>query len=229
MIASRVKKALDYLQAAYYNNMIVYPRVDNNFITSKQFNLFPHPVMRRLNESMLPLKKKKFVLTKDTSLLFLSSVRLLQPSTLQAFSNFIDDFFDDALEFLSNKKKLQAEEAIRQMDVFLKEHEIKEEELLEMENSIYHEREKSENEYFVFKIESAFFVSENRSKKRWLQSFLEWAHNKKTTISENLQRRNNLSSKIPSFDDLRSGVKHYIGLFTKKHADDNQIKTKRGL
>lgn len=229
MIRSRVKKALDYLQSAYYNNMVVYPRVDNNFIKSKQFNLFPHPVIRPLNENMLPLQKKKFSLTKDTSLLFLSSVRLLQPSTLQAVSNFIDDFFDDSLEYITMKRKIQAERLIHQMDDFLRTHNIKEEELLEMENSIFHERQKSEEACFIFKIESAFFVSESRAKKRWLQSFLEWGHNKKTWMEEKLQEGKSLTSKIPCFADLQSGLKRYISLMKNKNTIKNEIHIKRGL
>lgn len=101
-----VKKATNFLQLAYTNNAIAYPRVDNDFVKKSKMDLFPHPPMRRFSEPFYPIKVRsdsKIQLNKKSALLFLSMLRVVSPSTMASTAKILDVFFDDDLNFVSDQ------------------------------------------------------------------------------------------------------------------------------
>ena len=97
MLKKTVKKALSYLQTSYNNGLILYPRVDNNLVYEKTFDLFPHPELLRFSKKMEPMDFNVFKINKRNSLLFLSITRTLTPSNIESISESIDDVFDEEL------------------------------------------------------------------------------------------------------------------------------------
>jgi len=96
-VKKKVKKAVNYLQTCYSNGIIPYPRVDNNFITIKGFDVHPHPQMPSFNKYTTPLNFNEYKINKKNSLLFLSVIRAVSPSNVDSMSGFIDDIFTDEL------------------------------------------------------------------------------------------------------------------------------------
>lgn len=165
MISPSVKKSLNILQKLYMGGLVPYPRVLNDFELNSTFELFPHPpfpVLKDLNE---PIKfsesNKKMKINKKTSLLLLSLMKLVKPSSLEKMSLKIDYFFDDNLEFLENKK----EEYLRIHKIYLEtmQRELKasydEKELIENANSFYSEDNKNiiNNSFKLYNIENIRF------------------------------------------------------------------------
>jgi len=97
LLKKTVKKALSYLQTSYNNGLILYPRVDNNLVYEKTFDLFPHPELLRFSKKMEPMDFNVFKINKRNSLLFLSITRTLTPSNIESISESIDDVFDEEL------------------------------------------------------------------------------------------------------------------------------------
>lgn len=139
MISKDVKRAMDVLQTIYQSGGIEYPRVDNNFIVTKRYDLFPHPPMARINEMLMPPKTTKCKVNKQNALLFLSSLRLVRPSTLYSTSVTIDTFFNDNLDFLSAKAEADFLRYLEITEGYLREQGLTVSQLLDMPDPFYAE------------------------------------------------------------------------------------------
>lgn len=137
MISKGVKKALTILQTAYRCNAVDYPRVDNNFATSQRYDLFPHPPMRRLVPQLCPVKKDKYEVNKNNSILFLSLIRSIKPSSIQSFSEMIDDYFNDDLTFRTPKHEQLYNDIYNELEIYMEEEGLTLAELMRLPNKFY--------------------------------------------------------------------------------------------
>ncbi|QDD68178.1 hypothetical protein [Caminibacter pacificus] len=99
-----IENAIKRLQEAYKQGLIIYPRVDNDYLRGTPYAFFPHPPLRVFDEFSTPLKEKVYPLDKDTLLLYLCNKRIIKASIAQAMYNFADKIFDNNLEV---KKELE--------------------------------------------------------------------------------------------------------------------------
>lgn len=92
-----VKKLKKKLIKSYNMGVISYPRVSNNYIKNPAFFLSPHAPLPVFDEYSLPLANATYPLNKKSSILELSNVEILTPSTIENVFETIDTFFDDNL------------------------------------------------------------------------------------------------------------------------------------
>lgn len=91
-VASAVMK----LQSLYYQGYIPYPRVDNDYIQDKPYNLYPHPNLREYGfkgKLIMPLEKKEYRFSYKTLWLHLNNERLITPSTIMYYDTQLNKFF----------------------------------------------------------------------------------------------------------------------------------------
>ena len=91
-VASAVMK----LQSLYYQGHIPYPRVDNDYIQDKPYNLYPHPNLREYGfkgKLIMPLEKKEYRFSYKTLWLHLNNERLITPSTIMYYDTQLNKFF----------------------------------------------------------------------------------------------------------------------------------------
>jgi hypothetical protein len=124
MIHKQVKKAINILQSAYYSNAIPYPRVDNDFTITKRYDLFPHPPMPNIGRNFSPVLQKKHKVEKNNAVLFLSSWRLVTPSTIASTAETIDRYLDDNLDFITQKAQKEYEKMLEITEQYLRENEL---------------------------------------------------------------------------------------------------------
>lgn len=99
---NRVKQAVYHLNNLYYQNKIVYPRVDNSYFGENN-NYFPHPDLNEENRYCLPLNKTDYPVNRDTILLYLGHKGLISASNIVSMNNFISTVFDENLKPLNQK------------------------------------------------------------------------------------------------------------------------------
>lgn len=115
MIAPKVKTANNRLQQLYFNNLIVYPRVELSYSTFPQ-SLLSHKPLPTSGAYFEPFYDKDLVFNKMTSLLFLNTTRLITPSITSKISKDIDEFFGINME---PKKEKELKYLIEAKDIFL--------------------------------------------------------------------------------------------------------------
>lgn len=84
------------LQSLYYREKIPYPRVDNDYIQDKPYDLYPHPNLREYGykaDIVIPLAKNSYPFGYKTLWLHLNNERLITPSTVLYYDNQLNKFF----------------------------------------------------------------------------------------------------------------------------------------
>jgi hypothetical protein len=87
---------MKYLQKLYYEDKIPYPRVDNDYITEKTYDLYPHPNLRKYGfkeDIVMPLEEQEFEFNYKTLYLQLCNERLITPSTISYYDQKLKTFF----------------------------------------------------------------------------------------------------------------------------------------
>ena len=163
VIKTSVKKSINLLQKLYMNGLVPYPRVSNDFEKKPFFQLFPHPALPILKDINEPIKfdnpSKEIKVNKKTSLLFLSIIKIARPSTLEKTADKIDEFLDDNLDFINEKKRMEMIKIQELYLNFIKENSLTEKELIESGNDLYSEMNKNiiANSLSIYNIENLRF------------------------------------------------------------------------
>jgi len=101
--------AYKLLNHLYREGVIEYPRVDNDYIPDKPYDLYPHPPLPRnlgkRHEIFAPIGKDSLPLDRNTYLLRLSNLRLITPSTATKYLKNLEYFFDEDLTPYKSRKK----------------------------------------------------------------------------------------------------------------------------
>jgi hypothetical protein len=210
-IAKKTKKAMNFLQEAYRNGMVDYPRVDNNFFEKARYDLFPHPPLRRLVPMMEPLAQSDIVFNKNSSILLLSLRRLVQPSAIVDTAEFIDSFFDDNLNFSSKEKQEKAEMMIQVYDEYLKENNL-EKRLMKSLSSLYADASDADgSDASLFETKDFYFTKEMAFSSAMAPSFLKSA----TQWDASLKKKKKSSSdtafvyKVEDRPEISDGVEAF--------------------
>lgn len=225
----KVKKALGSIQLAYENNLLSYPRVDNDFLDpKKRFSLFPHPPMSPVLSIMKPLAEREIPLTKDSSLLYLSMLGLLRPADIYNTAELIDDNFDDELSYRDEKKEKTAADVIAVYQNYLKEVNLNNAKLLKMGNIFYSSMEDtdgsgfmlfSNDEVFFHKKISPFDSSLNVSP---LKSYIKWEADrepkKQDTKTSKEKEKPMATKKVPHFKTIKEGLSYYYAFYFERVA-----------
>lgn len=104
-----IKGRLDLL---YGSEKIAYPRVDNDYVLEKPYDLYPHPSLTSrgyADEFISPIEEEELELNGDTVLLELSNRRLITPSMAVAYGKMIDMYFEKDLTPKKEERKLVEE------------------------------------------------------------------------------------------------------------------------
>jgi len=91
-----VSSAVMKLQNLYYQGKIPYPRVDNDYILEKPYELYPHPNLREYGykaDVVMPLERNSYRFNYKTLWLQLCNERLITPSTVLYYDNQLNKFF----------------------------------------------------------------------------------------------------------------------------------------
>lgn len=103
--AKRVRDALNSAKKAYLTGKTPYPRVDNLYNDSKQFEFYPHPPLEEFDGYSKPLAFDGYHFNKDTALLELSNLEISTPATLETMSLMIDEYFDESMNLLPRMER----------------------------------------------------------------------------------------------------------------------------
>jgi hypothetical protein len=142
-ISEKVQSIVNKLNVLYRTGTIPYPRVDADFFEEeKRLDMFAHPRICFPSKVFEDLEPCKIGLSKETSILYLSLLRILSPSNIVNFSKFIDEFFDDNLEYNSKEKEKLAEGFIEGLANFMIDENITQEELIDYYKSLFIESRK---------------------------------------------------------------------------------------
>jgi hypothetical protein len=87
------------LESYYRSGVIEYPRVDNDYISNKPYDLYPHPPLPRLQDELFqPFEENELELNEKTILLELSNRRLITPANALKIHRTIKLFFSSSLK-----------------------------------------------------------------------------------------------------------------------------------
>ena len=95
-IQSRVRAEVSHLNNLYFDDKIVYPRVDNNYF-GENYNFFAHPDLKVVNNYCEPLSKESYYINRNTILLYLGHKGFINASTINSVNKFISTFFNERL------------------------------------------------------------------------------------------------------------------------------------
>lgn len=142
-LANKTKKTLRNLQVMYKSGIIAYPRVDNSFISDdKAFDMYAHPSFSFGEGIFKSIQGSEEEVNKKSSLILLSLLRILSPSNIESFSELIDEFFDDNLEYVSKEKEEEAINILGELASFMEEEDLIQSKLLEDYGSIFEKSKK---------------------------------------------------------------------------------------
>lgn len=170
-------RAAAWLQTAYTNGGVGYPRVDNDLMVGMRHELFPHPRMPRFTKDLMALKPvREILINKRSAILVLGVIRVFAPSDAIGMSEAIDYYLDDHLNFVSPQREKELTLLVNMMFDFLaNEAEVKKEgDLLAMEMEIFAEASREESTPFVTHQKSAFFINDVESQSKYM--LLEMVH-----------------------------------------------------
>ena len=175
-IKQKVKKALNYLNAAYYNGAIGYPRVDNDFIKKSGMpaDLFPHPSFKKSSLKYTKgLNKKKVKVTKEEAILFLSASRLITPSQIENVFAYIDYYLDDDLIARSEELQREINRILKLFQVFKEKYlnSIEDKEILKLKMDFYESGRQAGIQSLLASQDNIMFVTkgeESKAKCRYL-------------------------------------------------------------
>ena len=71
------------LIALYKQGKILYPRVENTYITKSLYSYFPHPELKRINSFFEPLAKPSYSYNESSLLLHLHNLRYINISQIE--------------------------------------------------------------------------------------------------------------------------------------------------
>ena len=149
-LSKKVTKLMNRLQRLYMSGIITYPRVDNDFIDkNKAYELYAHPKLIFNSNQNRSLKGETILINKESSLLFLSLLRIVSPANLESFSKTIDALFDDNLR-IKDKQNLKM---IEKMEIFLKKHNYSQKKIVREYGSLFF-NSKSKRKISFYKIEN---------------------------------------------------------------------------
>ena len=101
-----IESGMKTLQYLYKKGEIEYPRVDNDYITQKPFDLYPHPPLttslkrkkKKIPDFLTPFEEDELPLRRETYLLRLSNLRLITPSSAVKYYKLLCEFFDERMK-----------------------------------------------------------------------------------------------------------------------------------
>lgn len=229
MNSKRVKKGLTILQTAYRCNAIDYPRIDNNFVLTQRYDLFPHPPMRRLVPQMGPVKKEKYEVNKNNALLFLSLIRSIKPSSVQSFTDMIDDYFNDDLTFRTPRHEQMYNSIVSELEIYIEEEGLTLAELMRMPNKFYSDASDAEAASLLFFATQDFLfirppenvsISSPSRGASMLKTISMWDYATKT--KEDRQKKVENDDPIPvaykplKFEEIRDGLSRFKEAYFEK-------------
>ncbi len=207
-MVKKAKRALNYLQTSYTNGLIDYPRVDNNLITLKSFDMFPHPSFSRISEKFKPLKYNKYKINKKNSILFLSITRVVTPSNIGSVFGAIDEMFDDDLN-VKPEQKQYFESVLSVKNDFFKENGLTNNKVSELHRSVYDEVRSQD--IYLCKIDELFVRSKKTPFLTSLQKQAKRQKEKKTQEKE----ENEQAIIRAEFETLHQAIESWQNMFNK--------------
>lgn len=183
-----VKKSVNVLQKLYMGGLVPYPRVSNDFEITPYFELFPHPPLPIINGINEPIQKRDTKVDKKHSLLTLSLVKLVQPSTAFKTAEKIDDFLDEELNYINIEKEQIFKKIIACFDEIIEKEKLEAEEVMKIANSVYSESNKQvvNNSLSLYALENVSFTKDKKDRKKNLYLFAKRKNKNNLTISENI-------------------------------------------
>lgn len=219
-----VKKSLNILQKLYMSGLIPYPRVSNNFELNPLFELFPHPPLPILNGINEPIKANELKVNKKSSLLTLSFLKLIQPSTVYRTSEKIDEYLDEELEFLSKEKEEELEKIIALFLELIEQENLQAEEITKIANSFYCEENKKiiEKSLKVYNIPSINFSKDKKNKNKNLYLFAKRKNKKETIYSQDINSVE-FDKTYTSIEDFIKDTKQKNNILNLENTNESNI------
>lgn len=126
------------MQHLYKCGIIGYSRLDNNFIKDKlAYDMYPHPKLELNSEFFSEVIGDDVKINKKNSLLFLTILRVMSAANIENYAEFIDEFFDDELNYKDKNTEDLAQSIMKSLSSFLESNQIGQEEICVLYGNIF--------------------------------------------------------------------------------------------
>jgi len=111
---AHISMAVKNLNKAYLDGNIIYPRVNNSYIPTHEFQFYPHPPLNEFDNYSTPLLFREYEMTRESLLLYLNEKGLLLPSKILNTYNFINKYVDYDLKI----RNMYKDEVNKKVDIY---------------------------------------------------------------------------------------------------------------